>query len=84
MSQLCVQSSCVSGLSGAWDLDTRLHDLCVKRAEPVGGVGMLGCGLISSLAIVAVRCLRAVDSVESKTQTETKWITHLHLCICNQ
>eukprot|EP00966_Prymnesium_polylepis_P265709 6138468-Prymnesium_polylepis.1 len=61
---LRVQSSCASGLSGAWDMDTGVHDLCVKRAElvkraePVGVVGVR-CGLVSSLAIVPVRCLRA-------------------------
>eukprot|EP00966_Prymnesium_polylepis_P021439 493033-Prymnesium_polylepis.1 len=36
---LRVQSSCASGLSGTWDTDAGLHELCVKRAEPVGKGG---------------------------------------------
>eukprot|EP00966_Prymnesium_polylepis_P086114 1993140-Prymnesium_polylepis.1 len=43
---LRVQSSCASGLSGTcWDMDTGLHELCVKRAELVGVVGVWACVL---------------------------------------
>jgi hypothetical protein len=45
-------------------MDTGLHDSCVERTEPVGAVGV--CGLVPSLAVVPVRCLRAVNSVESR------------------
>ena len=54
--------ACVSSLSGACDGRFVVCMLCCERS---GLLGLWGCGLVSSPVIVPVRCLRAVNKVES-------------------
>ena len=54
--------ACVPSLCGACN---GRYDVCMRCCERSGLLGVWGCGPVSSPVIVPVRCLRAVNKVES-------------------